>query len=1286
MPVGAYIGTPATNAGDGTYLTNGLDRLGELSPEKSVFAQSQNMDLITQMKNARGNSRALRTPRAGDRDPLRLLPNPGAKSEFTPLMKSAAKNNMARRLAGKKFGGPETPAYLREGFSINGGTPALPKMVDNSQLQSEHTGSSAGYNNDNTLLPHNVSSSANSTPLAQLPGRDAGGVVNDGNMMTLREQENIIDKIEKENFGLKMKIHFLEEAMSKRGGEFNQAALKENTDLKVNRITMQRELHKFKKNIAQAERDAEVYRLQLEEYRERMKRRQADESVRIEIERLQTELREKEVEIERLSSKSESGSAKMSAELQNLRDEVEDLQADLREKDRLVEERDDQIDELKMKISKESNVAEELEDELENAKQQIEDLKNELDRAAEEAKAAKEEREDALDEKRKAEEDLDELRDEMANKSFTTKGLNRQLEEKAGKLEDEFEDLRERHTDLKQRYEEKSQAEKELQERLREVEKEGAAENRQVYHDLEVAQQQRDTAERKLASTTKQLQIAEQDLKVKSEEKDLLQTRHDALTSESASMQRDLSKAQDSVRDLEEAVDNERRRTAQLDNMLRTQMKSEADLLNEQIDSLHREINAKEGELATKEEDWDAQRLSLESACRKAEEKANGLQRTVEKLQDSQGTLSNKESGLQQALESEKQRHAEEEKVLNKQIEELRQDIASKRAAAETSRTEVSNAKEELRISIREQATLQEKVAELEEEIEVLQADIEQEHQFGEQQQQQAVKHVETQLQQITTEKQSLVTQITELNSELHKAKKAIRAAESDRDQIEARLHKAQQESDDTFNIDHEKRDLRRAKDKLEKDIERMRIERDNLGEANKALEEEINAEIERANSEEHRLNTEIDELRRKQTGSVDTRERELTSAKNKITRLENKIKELEEQLDHQSRLPTSPGVDVSVLRENLQDARNKEADAVKRETELKTKNRDLKTQIVALERDLHDAQLQKFKSSSRSSASPPPSNSKELAQLRQQLIDAQADLRELREMNQDLKRSARRVSVDETERADLHALLKTSTLEAENLGLKLAEREKQMAELRTQIDSLKTGNNDMDSTERADLHRMLKSSTIEAENLALKLSERESRLTEYARQIKRIRAERDSLQSGATPARLVGADPDAKALKAQLQRLRDERSIANKKADAVEHELEILQARYEAMLEKLSSGQASKDQVREKEVKGLIKQIMFLKAKCKREERLRNDLAWGKDFMEQHEVMRAQWYVFIGSLLKGKSLTMTIVTKWISGYYAKWVSMWIAASTRSLCVRSKSSVLVFLPSWRRSE
>ena len=47
----------------------------------------------------------------------------------------------------------------------------------------------------------------------------------------------IINKVEKENFGLKSKMHFLEETLRKAGPDFNAAALKENTDLKVDRMT-----------------------------------------------------------------------------------------------------------------------------------------------------------------------------------------------------------------------------------------------------------------------------------------------------------------------------------------------------------------------------------------------------------------------------------------------------------------------------------------------------------------------------------------------------------------------------------------------------------------------------------------------------------------------------------------------------------------------------------------------------------------------------------------------------------------------------------------------------------------------------------------------------------------------------------------------------------------------------------------------------------------------------------------------------------------------------------------
>jgi hypothetical protein len=191
MPAGTYINTPQTLAGNETYLTNGLGRLDEVSPEKSFAPPSRSRDLIGQIQHARrGNGVSLRTPRVGGRDPLRALPNgPTAKSEFTPLMKSVTKNNL-RRSSAKKFGVPDTPAYLKEGDSINGATPGLPKAGDNSNIYTEQTSSSAGDALDYTPMPQNVSSSVQSTPLAQLPAQDGGAVVGDGNIMTLREQEN----------------------------------------------------------------------------------------------------------------------------------------------------------------------------------------------------------------------------------------------------------------------------------------------------------------------------------------------------------------------------------------------------------------------------------------------------------------------------------------------------------------------------------------------------------------------------------------------------------------------------------------------------------------------------------------------------------------------------------------------------------------------------------------------------------------------------------------------------------------------------------------------------------------------------------------------------------------------------------------------------------------------------------------------------------------------------------------------------------------------------------------
>ena len=104
--------------------------------------------------------------------------------------------------------------------------------------------------------------------------------------------------------------------------------------------------------------------------------------------------------------------------------------------------------------------------------------------------------------------------------------------------------------------------------------------------------------------------------------------------------------------------------------------------------------------------------------------------------------------------------------------------------------------------------------------------------------------------------------------------------------------------------------------------------------------------------------------------------------------------------------------------------------------------------------------------------------------------------------------------------------------------------------------------------------------------------------------------------------------DEEARKMKQHLRRLREERRLANQKTEAVENELEVLQSKYVDMLERLTSGKSTKDEIRAKEMRGLIKEIMWLKAKCRREERLRKDLAWNKALLDQNEAMRIEWCV----------------------------------------------------------
>lgn len=179
----AYIDTPRTDAGNGTYLDNGHN-IESLSAEPSFLSPVKKQgDLLTQLRNNRGTT--LKTPRM--RAPLGDRRNMPAQAEFTPLLKSVTKRNSIK--AGKENGMPNTPAFLKPGYKGQD-SPAL-QAPESSVVYGDESASFVAAE-EATPLPPPASSSAQATPMPVLPKRDANGMLTEqGNMMTLREQENV---------------------------------------------------------------------------------------------------------------------------------------------------------------------------------------------------------------------------------------------------------------------------------------------------------------------------------------------------------------------------------------------------------------------------------------------------------------------------------------------------------------------------------------------------------------------------------------------------------------------------------------------------------------------------------------------------------------------------------------------------------------------------------------------------------------------------------------------------------------------------------------------------------------------------------------------------------------------------------------------------------------------------------------------------------------------------------------------------------------------------------------
>ena len=888
------------------------------------------------------------------------------------------------------------------------------------------------------------------------------------------------------------------------------------------------------------------------------------------------------------------------------------------------------------------------------------------------------------------------------------KGLSRQAEQKISQLQSDLAALHQQHSTLGKQFEHKSSEVNKLTDQLKGVEYDTERRQRLLEDENKVLRHENDSTGKNYKALAGRVQTLESDLRAKSEAKDLLHSRHDALTAESRALQIDLTKARSRIDELEESLDDEKQHALDNDRQLRSEAKDEIDRLSEDIVKLRQQLENMVSQHNGDQDQWESQRKDLQSQKHRADERATGLERTVSKLQEMEGSLSSRESKLQQALESEKQRHNSEIAVLEHQIQELNREISEKRQSLESLRAELAKSKNDLIVGTEDQATFEEKIQALEDEIEVLQSGLDDEtenaraeldrvqHEFKSLQSQlnvtkqelsraeashadtkaqlssyqlrlqsggdseaaltSRVEKAEAQLEQTKAQKQSLQDRLATNTLELHALRTSVAEVGAERDEMKSQLRQMQNQVDETFRLDQEKVDLRTSVLRLENDVGRLREDRKGLVEKNQATERELEAEIERASAEEGRLSDEIEEMQRKLASASGSRDRELHSAKQKVEHLEKEVQNLRDN-SGQGEDHAIGATELEVLQSNLQAVRSREAEYLRRDLAQKDSIRNLKQSIARLEQQIHEHEVSRLAIDTPKSSINGSARKSELKEVRQQLVDSRQQLKDLRTTSRETERSLQRRLLEserqaqsesesyDQRREQLEVELTTCRDEISSHISKATTVEKSITRLHTRIANLESSlqaartaaqspaaDDKTMADERAELHEMLKDAKLAAEDLQLQISTRQTLLD--------------------------AASARDRELRAQLKRIREERSLQAQKSTALASELDNVQASYEAVLEKLTRKQRQWDDERKAivskvrftnmsisekgdsaqmeaaekrhgaELRGLATQIQWLRARLGREEGFRVGLAYEKRYLTMRCDMYEAWYV----------------------------------------------------------
>ena len=1184
----ADIPTPRTEIGDATRLTQ-TDHHFDFSAISNLPSPSKERnDLFQSFAGGRGAS--LKTPRG--RTALRSLPNPsaGLMSEFTPLLKSAAKNRQYRangssdnKENGK--GVPATPAVLKPGYVSH--TPSL-AQIDNSALYGENTSSSTGQD-EPTPIPPAASSSAVSTPAVSLPKRGEGGVLHDGNMLTLREQEAKLVQIDKENFGLKLKIHFLEENLRRSGNDEQQATIQENTDLKVNRQEMIRELKQYKKGLTLAEKELEQYRQQLQDYADKVRRKHADAGQQEEIERLKIIVQQRETEVVTLKERLEEAGAD-EGHVEKLNDEIEDLQADLRERDRQLDEKDEQLENLKDK----TQCIENDNEQVQNLREDLGDLENEIA-----------EKDQLLDSK---DGEISELKAQLENAHRRTQSAQK-LRGDVGGLETK---LREQEQIIEERDEE-----------IRALEIRLDAEQAQHDANQRAHNEHLRTKEQQLEAKTGDLHAAEERLHTAREHWDFE-------TQETETKLREKNRALDvaemNLRDKARIIEDQRGEV----NVLQKRLEAAEGNLDADSRKKSKIIQDQTAKISELQEQLRSVRGGFESQLREkmsqAEEQKNELQHLRNKLRSVQHD------------------HDHDVRQKSQVIQNLEQALGDKTKLSEDQEQLLYSLQAKLRLVESPNSDLRKTSKRLEQQFELVQQ-LESQLRNTNEEYEERVQELELLLAGAKKEASDNAHKSERLKERLSATEAEFNDDQRDRSLIRnEQLERIQDLQDE----------LHRAADGKEAELETLENRlRSNFATEKEDLEDEVlvlETSLEEAVREKDLFETKVRQLEQelqaayhaKDTGTP-IRERnsllqQLQESQESRQALESQIATLEYGLSsaQSAKLHGSPVRERNELRSQLQDANleietlqlrvqelENEIQATKMENKIAEERHHLHDSLKEAKIRVEDLEMQLGERDSRLGLL-----LKKEAELKQQVKEAKAEVHELQREMLVASGTPKNGKVDESIKRELRDRtreLMNAKVELEDLQAQVAERkdssstrQRREAELRSQLretrNELRTLQSQADAKDE-----QLQTAAQTEQNLLARLQRHKSGSRHAASDDLRAQLADSALEIDALQRRLAERDARiAKALKREEElrsRLQQARAATGEKRVGVQQQQQELQTRLE-----------QKEATHAGELRGLVKQIQWLRAKCGREEAFRADLVYAKRFFLMQVSMYNAW------------------------------------------------------------